>query len=242
MHLRLLTYNVHKCIGGIDRKYRPERIRSVIAHHAPHIVMLQEVDKEARRSLLHHQVDLLGDMLGLRHRTWFPNVKVTFGGSYGNAILSRFPFTETSNINLTVAPKKRRSALHARFRVRLGRHARTVHVFNLHLGLAGFERKLQLKRLMRSETFAKLHERTPVIVAGDLNDVYGTLGGKVLGPAGFRGPVKAPRTYPAPAPLRALDGLYVRGSIELVRVHASQLIVAREASDHLPLVAEAELT
>ena len=31
MKLRLLTYNVHKCIGGLDRRYRPERVWSVIA-------------------------------------------------------------------------------------------------------------------------------------------------------------------------------------------------------------------
>ena len=243
MHLRLFTYNVHKCIGGFDRKYRPARITSVIANHVPDIVMLQEVDREAKRSLFHDQVEVLGEMLGLRHRTWFPNVQLLMQrGSYGNAILSRFPITETSNVDLTVPPKKRRSALHARLRVRMGTRTRTVHVFNLHLGLSGLERKLQLRRLLASPEFTKLHERTPIVVAGDLNDVYGTLGAKVLSPAGFRGQSKPALTYPSPAPIRALDAVYVRGSIKLVRVHASQLIVARSASDHLPLVIEAELT
>ena len=27
MRLRLLTWNVHKCIGGLDRRYDPERVQ-----------------------------------------------------------------------------------------------------------------------------------------------------------------------------------------------------------------------
>ena len=29
MKLRLLTWNVHKCIGGLDRRYDPERVRAL---------------------------------------------------------------------------------------------------------------------------------------------------------------------------------------------------------------------
>ncbi|HTM19739.1 MAG TPA: endonuclease/exonuclease/phosphatase family protein, partial [Kofleriaceae bacterium] len=85
MRLRLMTYNIHKCIGGVDRRYDPERIRGVIADCAPDFVLLQEVDHFARRSNADRQVDLLGDLLGFRHRTWFPNVRVRSGGEYGNA-------------------------------------------------------------------------------------------------------------------------------------------------------------
>ena len=101
MRTRILTYNIHKAIGGLDRRYRPERVRDTIAHYEPDIVCLQEVDEGARRSNGHRQVDILGDMIGLRHRTWWPNVRVRGGGQYGNAILSRFHLTETDNIDLT---------------------------------------------------------------------------------------------------------------------------------------------
>jgi len=63
LRLRLLTYNIHKCIGGLDRRYAPERVRDTIAHYEPDVVCLQEVDAEARRSQYHRQVDVLGDML-----------------------------------------------------------------------------------------------------------------------------------------------------------------------------------
>jgi endonuclease/exonuclease/phosphatase family metal-dependent hydrolase len=239
---RLLTYNIHKAIGGLDRRYRPERVRDTIAHYAPDIVCLQEVDAGVPRSNGHRQVDLLGEMVGLRHRTWFPNVKVRSGGEYGNAILSRFHLTETENIDLTIGWRKRRSVLHARYRVRLpdGRRTRTLHVFNMHLGLSQGERKRQLKIFLESHPFAGLHHRTPVIVAGDFNDVFGTLG-RLLAPEGFRSTDQRINTFPAYAPARALDSIYVRGDLEIRRLYRSQLQVARAASDHLPLIAELEL-
>jgi len=245
--LRLITWNVHKCIGGLDRRYDPDRVRAVIAHYDPDLVILQEVDAAARRSRGDRQVDLLGDLLGYRHRTWFANVAVRGGGQYGNAILSRFPLTETTNIDLTVPPKKRRSVLHARYRVRLtpggarDPRTRTLHVFNMHLGLSGMERKLQLRKFLASHPFAGFDPRTPVVVAGDLNDVWGTLGPKLLEPAGFRG-VGPIRTFPAYAPMRALDGIYVRGNVEIRKVDTARIELARRASDHLPLVADLRIT
>ena len=40
---RLLTYNVHRCVG-VDRKLDVARIVGVIAEHEPDIVCLQELD------------------------------------------------------------------------------------------------------------------------------------------------------------------------------------------------------
>ena len=241
MRLRFVTYNIHKGIGGVDRRYRPERVRDVLAPYDPDFVLLQEVDDGCRRSNGHRQVDLLGDMLGLRHRTFFRNVCVRGGGHYGNAILSRFPLSDTRNIDLTFPPTKRRSVLHAKFRVRRNGDAdgmRTVHVFNLHLGLSAMLRRLQIRRFLESHPFAGFHPRTPVIVAGDFNDLWGTLGPEFLVPAGFRPMHERVRTFPAWAPIWPLDGVYVRGDVDLLHVHRSRLGVAREASDHLPLVAE----
>ena len=43
------------------------------------------------------------------------------------------------------------------------------------------------------------------------------------------------------APVRPLDSLYVRGGIEIVSLMSSRLAIARQASDHLPLVADLTL-
>ena len=50
MRFRIVTYNIHKGIGGIDRRYRPERIAETLAHYEPDIVFMQEVDDGVPRS------------------------------------------------------------------------------------------------------------------------------------------------------------------------------------------------
>src|SRR5687768_1564530 len=112
MRLRVLSYNIHKCIGGVDRKYDPTRIIEVIRKLDVDVLMLQEVDSKVARSKKDVQFELLGEELGLPHRTWYPNVDVRGGGSYGNAVLSRYPIIESMNLDLTVSWKKKRSALH----------------------------------------------------------------------------------------------------------------------------------
>ena len=48
------------------------------------------------------------------------------------------------------------------------------------------EALVQLQMFLDCHPFAHLHHDTPVVVGGDLNDVYGGLG-TLLAPAGFRG-------------------------------------------------------
>jgi endonuclease/exonuclease/phosphatase family metal-dependent hydrolase len=241
--LRLLTYNVHKCTGGLDRRYAPDRIAEVIAHSAAEVVLLQEVAQNGKWYRNERQIDVLGRLLGFKHHSYFVNV--AFGhrrGEYGNAILSRFPIVSTDNIDLTVAGKKARSVLHGELRLELphGGH-RTLHVFNLHLGLGGRERREQLHRFLASHPLAGLHARTPIVVAGDFNDVWGTLGRRFLLPEGFAVPRRPVRTFPAYAPVRALDALFVRGDIAVESLAASRRSPARLASDHLPLLATLRL-
>ena len=241
MRLRLLTWNIHKGIGGIDRRYVPERVIDTIGHYEPDVVFLQEVDEGAARSRRHRQVDLIGDALGYDHRAFVANVKLLREGAYGNAILSRFPLHDVLNLDLTVKPKKRRSALTAVARVVQGSHSRSLVLANVHLGLAGFERAMQLRRLLKSDVVTHHHRATPFAIGGDFNDVWGNLGERFLTPAGFERTGGILSTYPAVVPARPLDALFVRGDLSADRTYRSRLKVAREASDHLPLIADCRI-
>jgi endonuclease/exonuclease/phosphatase family metal-dependent hydrolase len=125
MRVRLLTYNIHKGIGGVDRRYRPERIIEAVAQCDPDIVLLQEVADGVPRWRHHRQVHLLGDALGFRYRAFQPNARLR-KGHYGNAILSRFPLSDIHDIELTVPLKKRRRALGARCHVHSAQHSYTL--------------------------------------------------------------------------------------------------------------------
>lgn len=237
MRFRLITYNIHKGIGGMDRRYRLDRVIETLLKYEPDLALLQEVADGLPRSHRHRQVDLLGDALGLPHRAFQQNVKLREGG-YGNAILSRFPLSDVRHLDLTIPMKKRRQALIVHCRLHDQEHTRTVVVCNFHLGLAGFERTMQLRRFLRSNVLLHTDRHTPVIAAGDFNDVYGTLGRRLLEPEGFAPAVHRVRTFPAVMPLRALDWIYYRGELHLIHSFALRAAVARRASDHLPIVAE----
>ena len=110
--MRVVIYNIHKGIGGVDRRYQLSRIIDVINHYQPDVALLQEVMRHSKTSSDALQVEVLGEAIGLQHRVWVPNVRVDQSKGYGNAIFSRWPITESSNIDLTVGPKKQIGRAH----------------------------------------------------------------------------------------------------------------------------------
>jgi endonuclease/exonuclease/phosphatase family metal-dependent hydrolase len=120
-------------------------------------------------------------------------------------------------------------------------HTKTVVLWNLHLGLAGSERGMQLERFLESPAVGRTHQPTPVVVGGDLNDLWGSLGPRFLAPAGFQRAGHIENTFPAAMPLRPLDGIFVRGSVRAQACSPLRTALSRQASDHLPLCAKLEL-
>lgn len=241
MHFRLLSYNIHKGIGGVDRRYDLGRIVETIKHYDPDVAFLQEVDDGVPRSREHAQAELLATETGLEHFTYQRNVRLRVG-HYGNAILSRYPIEDPAHIDLTVRPKKRRGALVARWRVPVGENTKSITLVNLHIGLSGLERQWQLRKLFRVSHLAELRNRAPLVIGGDFNDFWNSLGWRVMEPAGFRAAGPAVWTFPARLPMRPLDKVFFRGDLRPVQVAAGHCDVARAASDHLPLVVDFEFT
>jgi endonuclease/exonuclease/phosphatase family metal-dependent hydrolase len=240
MRFRLLTYNIHKGIGGLDRRYDLTRIVETIRHYQPDIALLQEVDDGAKRSRHERQVDLLAEAVELPHRAYQRNVRLRTVGHYGNAVLSRFALEEPEDLDLTIRFKKRRCALICRLHAHHAGHTRSIAIANVHLGMAGFERQIQLNRLLRCDRLRGMHYNTPLIIAGDFNDVWDNLGRRVMHPAGFELGSGHVRTFPAAAPLRRLDRVFYRGAIKATAAFAGHTGVARRASDHLPLIVDFE--
>ena len=91
--MRLVTYNIHKGIGGSDRRYNLERIVDVLASLDADFFCLQEVTIDLPRTSRHDQSDLLAEKFRPMHATFQQNVHWQVGG-YGNLILSRWPLRE----------------------------------------------------------------------------------------------------------------------------------------------------
>ncbi len=241
MQFRVVSWNIHKGIGGVDRRYRIERVVELLQHLAPDVALLQEVSEDMPRSHFHDQPSALAEALGMPHLAFGPEHRFRMGG-YGNAILSKWPLSDASRVDLTIGSRKKRGAMTARAHVQAGEHTRSLVLVNMHLGLAGSERGQQLERFLASHPFAHLQRRTPIVLAGDLNDVWGSLGPRYLQPAGFARSGTLINTFPAYLPMRPLDGIFVRGDLRARHTSVPRSRLAKQASDHLPLIADLELT
>ncbi len=235
-NLRVMSWNIHKGVGGLDRRYDLGRIIAVLKHYDPDILLLQEVAQGIQRAKRHDQVELLGHALGM-HTAFYPEHQFRRGG-YGNLILARWPILDPTHLNLTIGRRKQRGMIQAHVRVHINEHQRTVVVHNLHLGLTGNERGLQLERYLSSQPLRHLHQSTPIIVGGDLNDLWGNLGEKYLVPSGFERAGTLVNTFPSALPLRPLDGLFFRGGLRLTHHDVARSKLARTASDHRPIYAD----
>ena len=85
---RLLTYNVHRCVGG-DRRLDVDRIAAVIDEQEPDIVCLQELDVGRARTGMVDQARSIADRLEMTSR-FHPAMRVE-AELYGDAILTPHP-------------------------------------------------------------------------------------------------------------------------------------------------------
>jgi len=163
------------------------------------------------------------------------------GGAYGNVVLSRFPLRTVRNYDLTVSGCERRGCLHTDISLPQGE---TLHVFNVHLGLALLERRHQGRHLV-DQILADGILKGPRIMLGDFNEWTRGLTTRLLGrklkSVNLRKNLKWGRTYPGFMPVLALDHIYFDPSLELKKLTLHRTRQALVASDHLPLVADFEL-
>jgi endonuclease/exonuclease/phosphatase family metal-dependent hydrolase len=233
--MRLLTYNIHKGVGGRDRRYEIDRIISVIAEEEPDLICLQEVDRNVRRSHYHDQPTLLARTLGLSAHLYQLNVPRRDGG-YGNLILSRWPFRSHYQISLAMRRRKPRGAQLVVVDTPEGH----LHLINWHLGLRERERRWQVHHLLGHQLFQQSCH-LPTVIVGDFNDWRNTLGKHALARHRFHqatAPARRFRSFPAFMSLMALDKVFYRGHLHVHHARVVRTRLARQASDHLPLVVD----
>ena len=235
--MRLLSWNIHKGIGGRDRRYSLQRIIDCIDHEHPDLVCLQEVDRLVARSDYDDQPRLLGQSLNLQS-TFQANVPVS-NGTYGNLILSRWAVGSTHRISLKRGIRKSRGAQLIQVETPEG----ALHLVNTHLGLDERERHWQIDFLLAHELFQS-SSVIPTFIAGDFNDWRNTLAEQSLANHGFQQVTSPPseyRSFPSWLPVGGLDKVFVRGEVTTERVKVVRTSLARVASDHLPIVVDFSL-
>jgi endonuclease/exonuclease/phosphatase family metal-dependent hydrolase len=163
------------------------------------------------------------------------------GFAYGNAVLARHPIRALRNYDLSVAGREPRGCVRADVEV----GGALVHFFAAHLGLDWRERRRQAAQLLSADILRDAALAHPLVLVGDFN----SLSSRAAVPRWLRRQLvdcalaarnEAP-TFPAAFPLLRLDHCYVDTAFAVRSVEVVRSPLTRQASDHLPVVAELEI-
>ena len=238
--LRMMTYNVHGCVG-LDGKTSPERIARVIARQGADVVALQEIDVGRDRSGKIDQAESIARKLGMTfhfHPSFFLKE-----GQYGNAILSRYPL---KIIRKDALPRlKSRGLFEPRgaLWVELDVNGVKVNLIASHLSLWPAERMLQTEALLGPDWTGSAACQGPVVMCGDFNahprtTAYKRLGGKLRDAQLLLDSHKPRSTWMTTHPFSRIDHFFISPDIDVTSITVPTTELDRIASDHLPLIVD----
>ncbi|HQR88105.1 MAG: endonuclease [Caulobacter sp. 12-67-6] len=246
MKLRLMTYNVHRCVGT-DRRLDVERVAEVIAAEMPDVVALQELDVLRRRTRTIDQAHRLAELLKMKFH--FHPAMAVEEELYGDAILTALPERRIKAAGLPLYRRvpglEPRGALWVEVMV----GDTPVQIINTHLGLVPQEQKRQAAALLGEKWMASDQWTAPGVLLGDFNaspysGTYRMLRAAVRdaqtpGAGWGRAPTA---TFPSSFPFMRIDHVFLTKGLETIAVRSPYDARARVASDHLPLVVDLEVT
>ncbi len=230
MHLRIASYNVHKCLG-LDRRRRPERVAEVLSALGADILALQEVDHRLgdrpaalSRSLAEEATGLtaLPAALGPKSCGW-----------HGQTLLVRPALTLLRLTRLELPGLEPRGALLADLD---SGAAGLLRIVAVHLALMSRYRRMQLAAIGAALSHLP---PMPTAIIGDFNEWSPRRGAEALGP-GFRLHSPGP-SFPAARPMGRLDRIALGPGLHLVAAGTHAATPAAVASDHLPIWADLTL-
>lgn len=242
-YLRIMTYNVHSCIG-MDGKLSPDRIARVIAHYDPDIVALQELDVGRQRTGDVDQAHRIANNLEMDFH-FHPALELE-EELYGDAILSRFPMSLKRAAPLPGLPHRPDLEKRGALWVSIDIEGREIQLINTHLGLRKKERILQTEALLGRQWLAHPDCRGPTILCGDFNalpnsnvckricqtlkDAQATLHNH-----------RPQRTWFGRYPVGRIDHVFVSDEFRMLACQVPRNAMTCLASDHLPLIVELAL-
>ena len=238
--VRVATYNVHRW-QGMNGRSKPDVARAgrVISELDADVIALQEVlrpfDSESsgvsESPNEFERDDALGRLCDeLDMHLAFAVTRQHRRGQLGNAILSRYPITAISVIDISYSRIERRGALAAR----VGHAGASIGIVATHLSLVDRTRHRQVQSLLEHPQM----NSGPAVLMGDMNAWRKCKGSKELEESlNLHHNVDWPASFPAGRPMLALDRIYSRGA-DVLQVKEHDSPAARKASDHLPIVAD----
>lgn len=238
--IRIMTYNVHSCIG-MDGKLSPDRIARVIAQYDPDIVALQELDAGRHRTNGIDQAEVIARTLAMDFH-FHPAMQLE-EEKYGDAVLSHHPIRLIRAAELPRLSGRTFLEPRGALWVSVTVDGVEYQLINTHLGLSPRERLLQCEALLGPDWLGHADCREPVILCGDFN-----AGPKSVVCKKFIGALhdaqdvllnhRPKSTWFGRYPINRIDHVFVDQRIEVCSVQVPRTALTRTASDHLPLIVD----
>lgn len=241
--LRIMTYNVHSCVG-MDAKLSCERIARVIAQYKPDVVALQEIDVGRQRTDSADQAALISDYLRMKFH-FHPTIHLE-DERYGDAILTHLPMRLIKADRLPEPVGKPLSEARGAIWVAVDVNGTEVQVINTHFGLLPGERSVQAEALLSGDWLGHPKCRKPVVLCGDFNAGPGSTVCRRLGTRlrDVQLELEAHRpkkTFFGRYPTFRIDHIFADPDVKIVHIEVPSTQLTRVASDHLPLIVDVQL-
>jgi len=235
--VRIMTYNVHACMG-MDGQLSPRRIARVIAQADADIVCLQELDVRRARSGNTDQGLEIAKHLEMEHQ-FHPAWQIQ-EERFGNAVFSRLPMrvVQAQGLHHHKADRSRRSALWVEVDIADGV---SLQVINTHLSIYPREQITQANQLLEQW----VHPASligPVVLCGDFNARPASATCRLIRTAmhdveSFDSS-RTRSTLFSPFPISRVDHMFVTQDLKAMGTRVIGSRLAREASDHLPVLSD----
>lgn len=239
--VRILTYNVHACVG-IDGRLSPERVARVIARYEPDLVALQELDVGRARSGHLDQAQAIADVLEMALE-FHPTVTVA-DERFGDAVLSPHPLRRIHAGELPGIGLEPRGAVWVEADV--PDHDGTLHrvsLVNTHWSLHPLERMMAANALLGRGWLGGPSAPDDAIVCGDFNALSWFPSMRILRRRLDDAQISLDGHRPRPTwfgrfPIGRIDHVLVAPQWRVLDVLVADDTLARVASDHRPLVVD----
>jgi len=218
------SYNIRKAIAP-DRRRRPERILEILAEIGADIVLLQEADR--RFGDRHSAIPLHMLAEHSPYRAVPYDMRPGSMGWHGNAVLVGPHVEIVRHMPLHLPSLEPRGAVLADVRTREG----ALRLVGMHLDLSGLWRRKQARTILTELDHQP--DRIPTLLAGDLNEWRS--GGCLRDFSVRHDCVPLEASFPARRAIGRLDRMFVTRGIRVIESGVHGSLLARNASDHLPV-------
>jgi endonuclease/exonuclease/phosphatase family metal-dependent hydrolase len=247
LKIQMITMNIHKGFSSFDQSFVLHQLKESLREVSSDLVFLQEVQGEHQKHAGKHpnwpensQYEFLADQIwndfAYAKNAVYPH------GHHGNAILSKYPITQSRQTDLSVSRWEKRGLLHCS--IVLPASQQEIHALCVHLDLFERGRKTQYKMLV-DYIQSEIPPEAPIILAGDFNDWSQNAKMHFVKEFGLhevfeKTEGRPAKTFPSILPLLSLDRIYTRG-LEATQVKVLKGKPWKDLSDHAALWAELEV-